>query len=245
MAAGWPSPLLPTTYIYEQTRASGGMANKRKELKISGANLWYMVGLITSDGCLSSDGRHIDITAKEKSFLNVIKTATGVENRIGNKYNYHGQQSHHIQIGNKNFYNFLLLTGLRPNKSLSVGALNISRKYFVDFLRGVIDGDGCIRKWTHPDNGCEQWSLRVYSGSGIFIKWLNYMTAGLLNITGRVYKEDDNKWILKYGKMAAKEISRKCYYKHCLGLDRKIRLARECVNSHKGWGASKTVIALT
>ena len=62
------------------------MPHKRKDLNIIGANLWYLVGLITSDGCLSSDGRHIDITAKEYEFLEKIKQATGISNKIGIKY---------------------------------------------------------------------------------------------------------------------------------------------------------------
>ena len=35
--------------------------------------LWYLVGLITSDGCLSSDGRHLEITLKEKEYLEDVK----------------------------------------------------------------------------------------------------------------------------------------------------------------------------
>jgi len=217
------------------------MPHKRKDLNITGSNLWYLVGLITSDGCLSSDGRHIDITAKDHEFLERIKNATGIDNKIGIKYGVKRQRAFHIQIGNKNFYNFLLMIGLTPKKSLTLGSLNVSRKHFVDFLRGLIDGDGCIRKWIHPLNKGEQWSLRIYSGSGVFIKWLNGMTEYLLNVKGRVHRETDKKWILKYGKMAAKEIARQCYYKSCLGLKRKIRLAQQCLDSYKGWSKSKTV----
>jgi hypothetical protein len=83
--------------------------------------------------------------------------------------------------------------------------------------------------------------LRIYSGSGVFIKWLNVATGCALNISGKVYRERDNKWVLKYGKLAAKEIARHCYYKNCLGLERKIRLAHECLSSYMGWSNSKTV----
>ena len=186
------------------------MPHKRKDLKLSGANLWYLVGLITSDGCLSSDGRHIDITAKDYEFLEGIKKATEISNKIGSKYGMKGRRAFHIQIGNKNFYNLLLMIGLTPKKSLTLGSLNISHKHFVDFLRGVIDGDGCIRKWIHPSNKKEQWSLKICSGSGVFIKWLNSITEHLLNVKGRVHKETDKKWILKYGKMAARGIAKQC-----------------------------------
>jgi hypothetical protein len=217
------------------------MPHKRKELNISGSNLWYLVGLITSDGCLSWDGRHIDITAKEYDFLKKIKQATGIENKIGSKFGCKKEEAFRIQIGSKNFCNLLLLIGLTPNKSLTLSSLNVSHKYFADFFRGLIDGDGCIRKWDHPSNKKEQWSLRICSGSGIFIKWLNCIAEQLLSVKGRVHKETDKKWILKYGKMAAREIAKKCYYKNCLGLDRKIKLAQECLDSYKGWRRSKSV----
>lgn len=219
------------------------MPAKRKELKIEGPNLWYLVGLITSDGCLSSDGRHIDITAKEKSFLQLIRDSLGLESQvcIKNK-NISNKQAYRIQIANKGFYGFLLSIGLMQNKSLILKQVKVPNQYFVDFLRGLIDGDGCIRKWTHPSNKREQWSLRVYSGSGDFMKWLKESTELLLKVQGKIYREVDALWILKFGKMAAREIVRRCYYKDCLGLERKIKLANECLDSYKGWSQSKTVL---
>ena len=219
------------------------MPQKRKDLNITGPNLWYLVGLITTDGCLSSDGRHIDITSKEREFIEKIKAKTGIINRIDSKYGIKKQKAFRIQIANKRLYDFLLLTGLTCKKSLTLGSLNVSRKHFVDFLRGVIDGDGCIRRWIHPTNNREQWSLRVCSGSGVFIKWLYNAIGQMLNVDGKVYRENERRWVLKYGKMAAKEIAKRCYYKGCLGLNRKIKLAQDCFNSYNGWGKSKTVFA--
>ncbi len=217
------------------------MANKRKELKIEGPNLWYLVGLITTDGCLCSDGRHIDITSKDFDFLEVVKNSVGISNKIGVKYNGKKQKYFHIQIGNKNFYDFLLSLGLSQNKSLTLGGLKIPEQYFADFLRGVIDGDGCIRNWMHPVNKREQWSLRIYSGSREFVNWLGKTVGQRLRVSGRIHKNAENTWVLKYGKMAAKEIAKQCYYESCLGLCRKIKLARECIDSYAGWSKSNTV----
>jgi hypothetical protein len=217
------------------------MPQKRKDLKIEGANLWYLVGLITTDGCLCPDGRHIDITSKDFQFLQTIKGATGLKNKIGIKYNSKNQRCFHIQVGNKNLYGFLLSIGLSQNKSLTLGALEIPNQYFIDFLRGVIDGDGCIRSWIHPTNKREQWSLRIYSGSEEFVNWLSDTIAWLLEVFGKIHKSGNNLWVLKYGKMAAREITKQCYYKSCFGLERKIKLAQQCFNSYKGWDKSTTV----
>ncbi len=185
-----------------------------------------MVGLITSDGSLSKDGRHIDITSKERPFLNKIKKATGITNKIGMKRGLSGKTAFHIQIGNKNFYDFLLSIGLTPNKSLTIGSIKVSERYFVDFLRGLIDGDGCIRRWIHPSNHGEQWSLRIYSGSEKFLSWLKDRVACILRANGKTYYNSTDSWTLKFGKMAA----------------RKIKLAGRCVVSYRGWSKSKTIV---
>ena len=218
------------------------MPQKRKKLNIEGTNLWYLVGLITSDGNLSKDGRHVDITAKDRYFLRTITAKLGLANKIGIKNKDTYKEAHRLQISNKNFYDFLLSIGLRQNKSLILGALHVPNRYFMDFLRGVIDGDGCIRNWIHPTNRREQWSLRIYSGSEKFISWLSDEIAGLLEVFGKIYNSRENLWVLKYGKMAAREIIRRCYYKNCFGLKRKIKLARDCCRSYSGWTQSKTVV---
>lgn len=217
------------------------MPNKRKTLNISGSNLWYLVGLIATDGCLSSDGRHIDITSKDREFLSLLKNSTGITNEIGSKYGLNKKISFRIQIGSKEFYNFLLSIGLTPKKSLTMGALKVQTSFYHDFFRGVIDGDGCVRRWTHPSNGREQWSIRIYSGSRKFLEYLQKESGNVLNVKGALHKETDRKWILKFGKMAAREISKQCYYNGCLGLGRKVRLAQECLGSSTGWRSSKTV----
>jgi len=218
------------------------MPHKRKDLKIKGANLWYLVGLIASDGCLSKDGRHIDITAKDYNFLKALVEKLNISNKIGVKNRGTKKQAYRIQIANRDFYDFLLSIGLMPKKSLNMNSLNIPRAYFLDFLRGMIDGDGCIRRWTHPTNKREQWSLRIYSGSIVFISWLKDAVEILLRAKGMLYKNKDRRdWVLKYGKMATREIVKKCYYDGCIALQRKAILANDCLSSYRGWSKSRTV----
>jgi intein/homing endonuclease len=220
------------------------MPAKRKELKIEGANLWYLVGLITSDGCLSKDDRHINITSKDYEFLQELKDSLGLLNKIGTKNKDRVNRAYYLEFSNKNLYEFLLSIGLMPNKSLSLKSLKISEEFFSDFLRGLIDGDGCIRSWPHPTNFRQQWSLRIYSGSRIFLEWLDGKIREYIKVCGRIYKQNERSsvFVLKFGKMAAKEIARNCYYKNCFGLDRKIKLAQECMHSYAGWSKSKTTI---
>lgn len=223
------------------------MPKKRKDLKIEGVDLWYLVGLIASDGCLSTDGRHIDITSNDCNFLQSIVNKLRLSNKVTEKSNTKGQKSFHIQIGNRNFYDFLLSIGLIQNKSLTLNRITIPDKYFVDFLRGLIDGDGCIRFWKHPSNHNEQWSLRIYSGSQQFVTWLQSTIEWNLKCRGKIHSEirstgKNAVYTLKYGKIAARQIFGRCYYPNAFGLERKKDLAAKCLLSCRGWSQSKTIL---
>ncbi|MFC1675121.1 LAGLIDADG family homing endonuclease [Candidatus Omnitrophota bacterium] len=222
------------------------MPRKRKDLKIEGANLWYLVGLITSDGCLSSDGRHIDITTSEREFLEGLKNRLKLVCKIGIKNKGMNNQAYRFQIANKNFYDFLLSIGLTPSKSLTIKELAVPDEYFTDFLRGLIDGDGCIRSWVHPANKREQWDLRIYSGSSKFLGWLGQMIGVILKARGKIYRHNKQGscCVLKFGKMAARQIIQQCYCPGSFSLARKHLLAEECINSNIGWERSKTTDSL-
>ena len=221
------------------------MPGRRKQLVFENKDLWYFVGLIAADGNLSSDGRHIDITAKDPLFLEELKKSLGLQNKIGSKRNGRGIESFHIQFANRDFYDFLLSIGLTPKKSLTLGELKVPYQWFQDFLRGVIDGDGCIRNWTHPTNGKEQWSLRVYSASPSFLKWLKLCVEKSFFVKGQIHHSAASTLVLKFGKLAAKQILKKCYYEGCLSLDRKTKLAQMCCASGSGWGTSKTLLCVS
>ncbi|MBI3314820.1 MAG: LAGLIDADG family homing endonuclease [Candidatus Omnitrophica bacterium] len=225
------------------------MAGKRKSLKLEDALLWYLVGLITSDGCLSSDGRHVDITAKDQNYLEALKRKIGILNKVGVKNRGERNQSYHLQISNIEFYEFLLSRGLSPRKSLILKEVMVPPTYFTDFCRGIIDGDGNIRRWTHPTNRGEQWVLRIYSAAKDFIVWLQGSIEPAFGATGRIHTEKksgkrNDIYILKYGKMAAKRILKDCYYENATALDRKARLAQECCLSKACWTKSKTTVHL-
>ena len=206
-----------------------------------------MVGLITTDGCLSKDKRHVEITAKDKSYVASLKERLGLKAGVGRKADGKGKYAHRIQIANVTFYNFLTAIGLIPAKSLKLKALKVPYTFFRDFLRGVIDGDGSIRRWKHNINQHEQWNLTIYSASSAFVEWLFSMTKKVLKINGRIHRCKKIKsthrqlYIIKYGKVAAKVILKECYYPFALSLERKNRLAKECLSSYKGWETSKTV----
>lgn len=152
-----------------------------------------------------------------------------------------------LVIKRSDLYAKLEKIGLTPRKTATIGPLCVPDIRFVDFLRGVIDGDGCIRKWFHPSNGREQWTVFVVGISRPFLQWLGESVERLWGIKGALHTDPPKdeahrtKYSLKYGKLAAKAIFTKCYYPGAFALDRKARLAAECISASVGWSKSKTV----
>lgn len=181
--------------------------------------LWYLVGLITSDGSLNKDGRHIEITSKEFDFLAALKYETGLSVVVGQKKNGLGDIAFRIQFGSKSFYSFLQNVGLMSNKSKKLGSLNVPDQWFQSFLRGVIDGDGCIRHWQN------QWYFKVNSGSETFLIWLQNKLDKLFNVSGHVYFEEyraSSGYILKVSsKAGVTKILTECYNNDEFSLNRK------------------------
>jgi hypothetical protein len=217
---------------------------------INPRNLWYVVGLIVTDGNLSKDGRHINITSNHKPYLEEIKKALFISNKITMKGR--GGNSAKIysflQFGDVNFYKFLLGIGLTPNKSLTLSKIKVPEAYFKDFLRGVVDGDGCIQTWMHKSNYHIQWSLRITSGANEFSKWIKSETEKYFRVKGKIhtqaYANRNPIHIIKFGKLASKVILKEIYYPGCLSLHRKKLKAMECIETSSGFIKYGNVITI-
>ena len=108
-----------------------------------------------------------------------------------------------IQIGDVNFYRFLQKIGLSPNKSRTIGEVEIPEEYFLDFLRGHFDGDGCFYYYWDP-----RWrsSLMFYTSfvtaSQKHVLWLRKRITQALGLKGHITKGKNDKdcYQLKYAK---------------------------------------------
>ena len=162
------------------------MKPKGKPVKWS-PEIAYVVGLITTDGNLSIDGYHLEMTSKDIQLLNTFKRCLGIKNKITTKLSgYTGKKScYRVQFGNVILYRWLLNLGLMPNKTKRLGALRVPNKYFFDFLRGHLDGDGCIRKYQDPVYpNSERLYIRFFSASHKHIQWIQKKIKSLLGIKG-------------------------------------------------------------
>lgn len=102
------------------------------------AKLAYAIGLITTDGNLSKDGRHITFVSKDRPLVATFKKCLNIKNKISIKsssYSIGKGKYYYIQFGNINFYRELKSIGLSPNKSKNITSLKIPEKYFAGTYR--------------------------------------------------------------------------------------------------------------
>ena len=175
----------------------------------------YAIGLITTDGNLSPDGRHINLTSKDEELIVKFKACLGLENKIGRKSrgaNSENKKYFVVQFGDKNFYNFLLSLGLKPAKSKTLESIKIPQKYFSDFLRGCIDGDGSIGSFSHPESKHPQVRVRLASASPCFLDWIKKEIKNLTNIEGGWVENSQSIYTLIYAKSDSTKLLNFIYY---------------------------------
>lgn len=192
-------------------------------------NFAYAIGLFTADGSLSIDGRHLDFTSKDKEQIKNFMKCLNLKNKIGRKSRDSEKIKKYfcVQFGDVRFYRFLQSIGLNPRKSLTLKYVKIPNRFFADFLRGLLDGDGNINSFKHPESQYLQLRVRFSSGTREFLHWLRRVTNKNLNLENRgsIQCYVKNK-CLSYGKEDSIKILKYIYYS-----DEIICLARKWVQA--------------
>lgn len=205
---------------------------KKVKIRWSG-RFAYAIGLITSDGNLSKDGRHIDFTSKDEDLVQVFKDCLKIDTKISRKARGSEKEKKYFKVafGDVHFYAFLLSIGLCPNKSKILKELKIPQKYFGDFLRGCIDGDGNICLFNHPEAHIVQVKLRLASASMSFLQWIRSMVTTILKTKGGWIEKGLRVNVLCYGKKDAVTILRQIYSPSKICLMRKYVIVEKILTS--------------
>lgn len=204
------------------------MAKPQNKVKIEWSpNFAYAIGLLTTDGNLSPDGRHLNLTSRDQELITIFKNCLNISNKIGRKARGGSKEKKYyiIQFGDVNFYKFLLKIGLMPNKSKTMADLNIPDKYFFDFLRGHFDGDGTFYSYWDPRWKSSFMFYAVFiTASKNHINWLRDKLFNFLKIKGHITKSINSSiYQLKYAKLESLKLLNKIYYSNkviCLGRKR-------------------------
>jgi len=107
--------------------------------------LAYGLGLTATDGCLSRDRRHITFVSKDLDLVETYLRCVGREDaRILPTRTRTGGRVYRAPFSDASLYDWLFARGIRPAKSLTLGAVEVPPSLLPHFLRGLIDGDGTI-----------------------------------------------------------------------------------------------------
>ncbi len=205
--------------------------------------LAYAIGLIVTDGNLSKDRRHITMRSSDISLLKTFRSCLNLKNKIGISSNdsYAKKPSYRVQFSNVQLYNWLLTIGITPAKTHSIGGVKIPDRFFQDFLRGHLDGDGSILTYTDRYN---TYRGRTYVNKRVFVKfisasrdhivWLRNRTQEIAGVNGHMFENkprESNRvsiWGVKYGKRESIKLLQWMYYQPDLPcLRRKALIAKK------------------
>ena len=216
------------------------MAYRKNKVELTwNNNFAYIIGVIATDGNLSSDLRHIIITSKDNEMVTNCKKYLKLTNKIsktargGSK----DKKYYMLQFGDKNFFEFLLKLGLTPRKSKIMSELQIPRKYFADFFRGCIDGDGSISISKHKESKHPQYKIRLCSASNNFLIWILSSCKNFFGVTGGSISKTNKSsvYTLTFAKNDGLKILKMIYLKNVLCLSRKKKIALKILGEWRNW----------
>jgi len=198
-------------------------------MKTWSTDIAYGIGLITTDGSLSKDKRHITLTSTEKQQLRTFRKCLNLKNRIclSPPGDYSKNICYRVTFSNVKFYNWLLEIGLMANKTFRLAYIKIPDQYFPDFLRGHIDGDGSIIYYIDKHNIYKnnryvyhRLYISIRSASLQHIYWIRQNIKRILNINGSLSgwknrKRSNQKlgWTLRFCKRESLILLKYLYYK--------------------------------
>lgn len=146
----------------------------------------YAVGLIATDGCLVGDGKTVAFVSKDRDLVRTFKACILSEQPIGRN-----RQHYRVQVVDVNFYDWLLAIGLTPRKSLTLGAVAVPDRLFLDLVRGLLDGDGSIKTYVtvpnrrrYPAHTYQRLGVELHSASYGHLSWVRQKLQVILGLGG-------------------------------------------------------------
>jgi len=183
----------------------------------------YAVGLFATDGCISTLANgypSMSFSSKDRGPVELFCRCAGVTAKIRERRRFAFGK---IRIGYEVGFSSVRLArwlrdiGIGPRKSLTIGALRIPDPYFFDAVRGLLDGDGSVARYT-DSRGRHCFSLRFYSGSQTHLCWLRQELSDRLGVDGSLVGTIRPKGLrqrpifqLQYGREASRRIAEFTY----------------------------------
>lgn len=195
-----------TVYKHIDKNEKRGHSNKgrkyslnEKKIMIDSREKYYWLGFLAADGAVIGNSIIVELKSIDKIHLEKLKKFLESEAPIVDRTNNKDCTCSRITINSVNIVNYIKKYNIIQNKSLSfmIPKEEIPDYYLLDFIRGLIDGDGCIRMNNH-----QQISLSFCSGNQNCCQ----QVASILNIKNKV-SYSGNVWRFQVtGNIKAKKI---------------------------------------
>lgn len=117
--------------------------------KLKTPEMFWLLGMIASDGNIKND-KIWDISQSGENGFNIINYITKLINHSNKIYTKHtkGKDAHSIVISSSEMVKDLKKYKIMERKTLSLNfdysIFNNNQEHFKSFIRGYIDGDGCV-----------------------------------------------------------------------------------------------------
>jgi biotin operon repressor len=204
-------------------------------------DLAYVVGLVTTDGNLKSDRPDVSFASTDIEIVEAYRHILRVDVSIYVTQSGKGHKPlHRVCVNDPSYRAFLENVGLMPVKAKKLGALSIPDGVFRDFLRGCIDGDGCIRvsvykQTVYKDGDKRLLTVRLYASSLPFLKWVRNTVERLTGLRCNVNANRRHCSSLASSGLKAVSLLRWIYYKSDLPCLTRKRDVFETYMRSKGW----------
>jgi len=151
----------------------------------------YVVGLISTDGCLVNTGRHVSFVSEDLQLMETFLDCLGRGRRFRTEITPKGTTLYRVQMGDVGLYRWLETIGLMQRKSLLIGSIEVPDEFMLPLVRGLLDGDGTIINKVYradtkdrSDYYWEYLQTKFVSGSRAHLDWLRERLARTLRLVG-------------------------------------------------------------
>ena len=221
-------------------------AINRNFFKIWSSKMAYVLGFIAADGSLEDApylrGKYLRITSSDLEILEKLKRTMDSGHRFitikpktilirGKQYI--SKEKYMLRVGSHEIYNDLVKLGITPHKSKTIQFPKVSHGCLSHFVRGYLDGDGCINFY----NKKRRLSVTFTSGSQLFLEQLSKIISSLLDLKTHIAFRNNGAFQLKYSTREAVPFLKFIYsdVTNKLYLERKYKIFSDFLRAYPKW----------
>ena len=192
---------------------------------------WYFLGLISSDGYISDEKVELCLDEKDEHILVTLRDLISPDKPIYDKPSTNAKK---FVINSKEVAKMLKneLGMITNKKSLEITFPNVPNNMLRHYVRGLIDGDGCIDT-TKGYRGEKVYigpRLRILGNKAFLLDMLKAIKVQVPNNTKAVSKKgNENVWYITYNFSTARNILNWCYENSHIYLLRKYNKYNEVI----------------